>query len=561
MVSRSDDHIRKVTSELSAEMLGDLFVAKDEIVYQSVPHADFAGRPAWRVRFEPTFSSNHTVGLDINGEVILGRNMDGPEYVTLFSAEESEKLGVSRRHALLRPTDTKLYIVDLNSTNGTWINGHSIGVNTPYALTNGDRLVLGRMECIVNIVKRPTGHTAALHSKADLADILPTIARAITAQLNLEEVLKQAMDMVMTYTQTDEVSVWLVDDQTGELFLEAGRGLNDEQLNRLSVSDSLAGKVMETGKPVHANRSDQGSQIKVKTGYLVEAVIYVPLALGGVTFGVLSAAHRKAGKTFNSRDEKLMMAIADFTAIAIQNARTYEATNHALTRRIKIVTALNYALSYDLKAALNPVIGYAGLLVDADTLDDDSRDMANQISEAGRYLAHLLEKLTEITRLCENPSMPQAPLDLVEVVSRGVYDLQPAADAKGITLDFQVMGEACIIQGNAPYLYRSVFNLVDNAVKYSPPGAVVSTALVFGYNDIIIRVRDTGPGIPQADLPYLFDKYFRSKPSGGEDGGLGLGLELVRTTVEAHRGTISVRNGDDQGAEFVITLPNTLRIE
>lgn len=561
MVSRSDDHIRKVTSELSAEMLGDMFSAQDEVIYRPAPHAEMAGRPAWRVRFDPTFSSNNPFGLDINGEIILGRGIDGPQYVTLFSGEESEKLGVSRQHALLRPTDTKLYIVDLNSTNGTWINGHSIGVNTPHALSNGDRLVLGRMECIVTIVKRPTGHTAALHTKADFADILPAIARAITAQLNLKEILKQAMETVMSYTKTDEVSVWLVDEQTGELFLEAGRGLNDEQLTRLSVSDSLAGKVMETGKPTYANRSEQGSQIKVKTGYLVEAVIYVPLALGGVTFGVLSAAHRKAGKTFNARDEKLMTAIADFTAIAIQNARTYEATDHALTRRIKIVTALNYALSYDLKAALNPVIGYAGLLGSYDTLDDDTRDIANQIGEAGHYMAHLLEKLTEITRLCENPSMPQTPLDLVEVVSRGVYDLQPDADAKGITLDLQVMGEPYIIQGNAHYLYRSVFNLVDNAVKYSPPGAAVSVALVFGYNDIIIRVRDTGPGIPKSDLPYLFDKYFRSKSSSGDDGGLGLGLELVRATVEAHRGTITARNADDQGAEFVITLPITLRIE
>jgi signal transduction histidine kinase len=564
MPAKPDDRVRQVTSELRNDKLLGLMLSESDVKYRPVPYSDIADKkPVWRVRLDLTFDSKRRLGLDINGEVILGRGEDGPGFVGL-NVYDADELGVSRHHIMLRPTDSKLYILDLESTNGTWLNGRSIGVNTPYSLSNGDLLTLGELEFVVRIIKRPTGNTAALRVNHDIVDVLTPIARAITSQLEMDEVLKQALEITMSITAVSEASIWLVDEQTGELFLEAERGIQDEQIRRLrlSVADTLAGKVIETGKPVRANRQAGDDQIKVKTGYLVEAVVYVPLTLGGVTFGVLSAAHRAPGKLFSDNDEKLMSAIADFTAVAVQNARLFQATERALARRGKVVTALNYALAYDFKKLLNYAIGYAGLLVSDATLGEDNLDIVGQIVEAGNRMAYLVDQLIEVTTLIEDPSIHHAPCDLADAVTRAVEDLRSAADAKSIALDFQLMGEPCLIQGNAAYLYRSTLNLVDNAIKYSPPGAQVSVALVFWYNgDMIIRVQDTGPGFPEDDLPHLFDKYFRGKQSTDGQVGIGLGLELVRAAVEAHRGTIVVRNAEDHGAEFIITLPSTLRVK
>jgi signal transduction histidine kinase len=289
----------------------------------------------------------------------------------------------------------------------------------------------------------------------------------------------------------------------------------------------------------------------------VEAVIYVPLTLGGVTFGVRLAAHRATGRQISSRDEKIIMTVADFTAVAVQNARLYQMTDGALSRRVKVVTALNYALSYDLKNMVNSVIGYAGLLHVYDSLDDDTADIVDRIGGAANGIARLIDQLIEITALSEDPMLHQSPCDLIEIVGRAVNDMHNAAVAKSMALDFQVIGDPYVIQGDAAHLYRSVLNLVDNAIKYSPPGEQVFVALCFSHNEIIIRVRDTGPGIPAEDLPLLFDRYFRGKQS--SQAGVGLGLELVRATVEAHRGAVVARNVEDGGAEFVITLPGTLR--
>jgi GAF domain-containing protein len=107
------------------------------------------------------------------------------------------------------------------------------------------------------------------------------------------------------------------------------------------LGDSLAGQVIKTQKSIRASSGPGEEQIKVKTGYLVEALVYVPITLGGVTFGVLAAEQRDKNKQFNKRDERLLEAIADFAAIAIQNARLFQATDQALARRVQELSALN----------------------------------------------------------------------------------------------------------------------------------------------------------------------------------------------------------------------------
>jgi signal transduction histidine kinase len=551
--------LRQDTSKIEADELWDLQLSKTDVTYRVVPHtADVTQRmPTWRVRLDLIYDLRRRLGLDVNGEAVLGRGEDSPELVSLDLFEAGD-LGVSRRHLMLRPTEAKLYAIDLESTNGTRINGRSIGVNTPYSLSNGDILALGQLEFVVRIIKQPRSKAARV-TNGDLADLFTPLVKTITSQLTIDEVLKQALHMTVSLTDVDEASIWLVDEQTGELFLEAEQGIENEQVRhmRLSVADTLAGKVIETGQVMRASRKAGGARIKVKTGYLVEAVVYVPLTLAGVTFGVLLAAHRADGKRITAREEKIAMTIADFTAVAVQNARLYEATCHALTRRNKVMMALSYALSYDFKSIVNAIIGYAGLLPIYTELDSESSEMVGQVGSAASRLAQLVDQLIEITALSGELTLHLSSCDLVDLVGRAVADMYNTAAAKSTTLDFQVIGNPYMIQGDATHLYRSVLNLIDNAIRYSPPGAQVYITAAFLSTETLIRVRDTGPGILEEDLPVLFDQYFRGKQS---ESGIGLGLEMVRATAEAHRGAVVAHNGEGGGAEFIITLPGTLRV-
>jgi K+-sensing histidine kinase KdpD len=560
MRSEAKDKNTRKTAKLADEALWNLPVERVEVDYRAVPSDDSLDDcgplPVWRMAFELAHDSGIQIGLDVRGEVTLGRGQDGPCFVAL-SPFEADLLGVSREHAMLRPSEDKLYIIDLGSTNGTWLNGCSIGVNTPYSLTNGDLLTLGRLELKVRIDRPPTGHTTTLQQTPEKMDSLIPIARAIIAQLDLGEVLRHSLDIAKSLVPGSEFSLWLVDERTGELFLEAELGVEDDlsRRMRLPAIDSLPGQVIETGKPLRRSGSGEGG------GAQVGAALYVPLTLGGVTFGVLAAARHEPGKPFSQGEENTLVAIADLTAIAVQNARLHQATEHALARHTRIVTALNYALSTECKSLLNTTIGYAGLLQSYE-IEPDAMEITQNIIDAGNQMAAMSDQLVDITLVSEALGIHiDEPYDLVEVVSRAVDEFRNAAARKSLEIDFKLMGDPYNIRGDSCRMYNGVYLLLDNAIRYSEEGSEISVALIFGPNEIIIRMNDGGPSIPDDHLGQVFRAYSRgnSRPDG--QARIDLGLATVWAAIEAHRGTVTAQNAEDSGVAFVVTLPATLRVE
>ncbi len=560
-MNATSDHIKKVTSELSDEFLREQLNYTPDIEYYPVPQsAPVNGKAQWRVRLDVTFDSHLQVGLDIYSEVILGRGQEGHAFDPIFRSLNIDQMGLSRRHAAIRPTDTHLYLVDLGSTNGTGINGTTIGVNTPYALNHGDLIRLGRLEFTIYFIRQPMMNQS-VKKQNNVFDSVSKIARAIASQLDLESVLKQSMEMAMAFIPSDEISIWLADEQSGELFLEAGRGLEIEHIQRLSVVDSLAGQVMSSGKPVRSSKGKDGVPVKIKTGYLVESVLYVPLMLGGTPFGVLSAANREPGSLFSDGDEKMLQLIADLTAAGVHNARIHQSTMRASQRRSKIVTSLNILLAHDMKNMVKSTVGYTSLLDGYEFPSAEIPEIIAQVRENGSTMSDLINRMIEVTNLNEEPALSPQPFDLLETVNVAVEEMRPFAQSKGIELIFEVMGNPCFIQGDPTLIYRSMLNLLDNAVKYIPDGGYIVVHVIFNTIETVIRVQDSGPGIPEEELPYIFDQYYRS--SSGENGQprISLGLEFVRSTIEAHRGQVTVRNAEGGGAEFILSLPGRLRVE
>lgn len=797
------------------ERLADHLVTND-LVYRPVPYdqVDETKFPVWRVRLSLTTDKEQKFGLEINDEIHLGRGKNDADLVDL-TPYEGEKLGVSRRHVALRPTASNLFVVDMGSTNGTRRNGRSIGYNTPYALADGDILTLGNLQLTVHIVKRPYMQTAPLKNRPDLVDALSQIGKAITSQLNLEEVLNQVVTTAMTLTSAGETSIWLLDEATGELFLEARKGVDDTRLRRTRLpinEDTPAGRVIQTGKPLRTNSEPGEAAQQIMTGYLVEALAYVPIALGGVTFGVLAAAHRDPGKSFDDHDEKLLSAIADYAAIAIQNARLYLATDKALNERVRELGAINelartvsasldmeevykvlvdqvqrhmpvaelhiylrdeklpvlrpygdapelpiyplgrgilgqvvaqgesiitnniaaypdfdeqldaiapqkdvpmaavplkvtgdvvgvlvlhsrpgklfseedaallrsfanpvatavenarlyanverqrsailtmgntlsepltilddlgnvlvsneaaqrllktnmsqffsavadsvgrtievqigeetylsttehlegmgtiammqdityvkqlekdrsefmHMLSHDLKNPLMAVTGYASLLERSETLGEKGERFLKEINVAADRMLEMITQLLDTVAQDEAIQLIKEVVDLRDTTAQVVRDTEGAALPKSIQVTGNIEGEPYAINGDGLRLYHMVLNLVDNAIKYSPNYTEVVLTLSYHEDKVVIRVADQGSGIPEKDLPHVFDKFFRGIQEGLPTKGSGVGLSAVKGIVTAHRGTISVENLPERGAQFTIELPATLRAE
>ncbi len=558
----SDEKIRRLTSEVGEDMRRQ--DEQKKTAYFEQPHDTLGGSDdgsfVWKIRLELSFDPSVTYELAVDQDMIIGREQTS-EITTIFPNIDIDELGVSRKHALLRPTASVLYLLDLGSTNGSRLNTRPLGVNIPYPLMNGDMVALGRLEFIVRIVQVPKTHDHAHVTVAQDPDALVAeIACAITSQLALKDVLKQAIDMARLYTPADEVSIWLIDEMSGELFLEAADGMKDQKVFHLPVESTLAGKAIQQGKPQRTNRRADGDPIKLKTGYIAEGVIYVPLTLGDVPVGVISAVHRDVGKVFTNVDERVMVVIANLTAIAIQNARIFQKTRQDLTRTSKVVTAFHYALSQEVKRQIHSVVARTNMLQTDGDFNDETMEVLALIREAGEGTLDLVERMLNMARLSLEPIAKRGPCDLVQIVGNALDVLQPAADAKPLRLKGEIEGKPYKVWGDAQYLFYSVHNLLDNAIKFTPAPGEIEVNLSFANEGITIRVADTGPGIPEDELPDLFNRFFHRNPNDGDGTrGIGLGLEIVRTTIEAHLGTVRAHNREHGGAEFIISLPASLR--
>jgi signal transduction histidine kinase/DNA-binding response OmpR family regulator len=167
-------------------------------------------------------------------------------------------------------------------------------------------------------------------------EALAHIGRTVTAMLDLDQVLTTVVESAVGLTEAEEGSLLLLDEESGDLTMRASMNFDDEfaRTFRLKVEDSLAGQVIATGQPVIL---DEGAPQKIKTSYLVHSLLYVPLRARGRTIGVLGVDNRKAGRALTKEDMTVVMAMADYAAIAIENARLY---NRSESERVQLETIL-----------------------------------------------------------------------------------------------------------------------------------------------------------------------------------------------------------------------------
>jgi signal transduction histidine kinase len=507
------------------------------------------GQPStWLLRIELASDPNNNFEIELRDEIVLGSAAD-PGTVDLRPYQAREN-GVSRQHARLCVIDSALSVIDLGSTNGTEVNGQ----NNPHPLTSGDTVKLSSLEFIVRVIRAPDKRAYARHQKADLSDILEQMVTAITSQLEVDTVLDQALKMAISFTSAREATIWLVDEKSGELFLEAERGVKDDSIRRIriSVEDTMAGRVLKAGKSLRAHREPEEDPIKVRTGYLVEAVLYVPLTYGETVFGVLSVVHYEPDKAFSQRDEKLLEAIARFAAIALNNARLFEEVQ--LANRIKAEMIQN--ISHEVRTPLQFIMGYAGLLLEESLTPTQHEYLEVMANQAGR-LTWLMANFVALQNVSDY-TLHHQPIELGQFLSESVEDIQLDATEKQISLSLDIQGKLPAVMANPVAVSQIMDNLLSNALKFTPEGGevAVKAGLEPSGKKVWVSVADTGIGIPEEAHERIFERFFQL--DGGVTrhyGGVGLGLAVCKEIIEAHGERIQVESTPGQGSTFTFTLP------
>lgn len=493
-----------------------------------------------------------------------------------------------------------------------------------------------------------------LNQRVEELETLAHVGRTVTSMLEPEEVLTHVVEAAVRLTGAEEGSLLLLDEDSGELYMRASKNFDEEfaRTFRLHVQDSLAGRVIATGEPLML---DEESPKKIKTSYLVHSLIYVPLQSRGRTIGVLGVDNRKAERTLTSEDITVLVTLADFAAIAIENARLY---HHSEAERRKFETVLTQVengvivldpehrvllinptaeqalqvegewrgrsivevmddpallsliresenvarreeieledgrvfnaqrtiiegvgqaivmqdithlkeldriksdfvttVSHDLRSPLTAILGYVDLLDRAGGLNDKQREFVRRVQISVEQITALVTDLLDLGRIEAGLDAAKERTPISVLARYSLEGMRPAADEKGITMRASLPDDLPLVLGSPIRLRQMIGNLLENAVKYSPGGTEIHLSVEAESDQVILRVRDQGPGIPPADQPYLFDKFFRASNVPQDLPGTGLGLSIVKSIVDNHGGRIWVESKLGEGTQFTVVLP------
>ncbi len=274
--------------------------------------------------------------------------------------------------------------------------------------------------------------------------------------------------------------------------------------------------------------------------------------------------HSSATRKFlllNTRIDQLSKEVRERKALAAENIcllKSEQAARATAEQANRLKDEFLAILSHELRTPLNAILGWSTLL-ENNSLDHGARTNGLQaIQRAARAQAEMINDILDISRIIAGKiRLNLEPCDLTDVIRNALDAVRPAAAAKGIALRTTVVPDDGRIIGDPERLQQVLWNLVSNAVKFTPQGGEVHVSLARCEGGVDITVSDTGIGIGRDMLPYVFDRFRQADSSSTRrHGGLGLGLAISQQLTQLHGGTLSASSaGDGCGSSFTLTLP------
>jgi two-component system sensor histidine kinase KdpD len=287
--------------------------------------------------------------------------------------------------------------------------------------------------------------------------------------------------------------------------------------------------------------------------------LFLPMRTGRGPIGIIGIDSDKPGPLLTPDQRRLLDALIDQSALAIERVRLVEDLERAkrAAEADRLRSALLTSISHDLKTPLAAVLGAAGTLRDLSSAlsEREKADLLATIVDEAERLNRFIANLLDMTKLESGALVPNAaPHDIGEIVGSALRRASKILAHHHVELEFAA--DLPMLELDAVLFEQVLFNLLDNAAKYSPHGTTIRIQSWREQDSVCLQVLDEGAGIPPEELEHIFDKFYRVEKGDQVRAGTGLGLAISRGFIEAMHGTITAANRTDRtGAVFAIKLP------
>ncbi len=372
------------------------------------------------------------------------------------------------------------------------------------------------------------------------------ISTMLGSTLDLQELLALVIKLAAEITETEEASLLLLDDKTGDLQFVATS--NDPRLHGVAVplSNSIAGWSLRHGKPLIlqdvATDERHYSVIGEMTEVMTQSMLVVPLIYKERVIGVLEAINKRGGAACTMQDIEVLQALAAQAAVAIENARLFQQFDTVAE------------IMHELKTPLLAIMAATDLLTHPQLPENKRQVIMHTVQSEVHRMTRLTQDFLELSRLDSG----RAKLNWEEInVDRFLQEVaaiqRPQAALRQISIKVDVPSTGLpTLQADSNRMRQVFLNLISNAIKYNVEGGQILLTAVDDkeFNEMTLSVTDTGPGIESEHLAHLFDRFYRVPGSEGYTEGTGLGLSIAKRIVEAHGGRLELTSTVGKGTSF-----------
>jgi len=294
----------------------------------------------------------------------------------------------------------------------------------------------------------------------------------------------------------------------------------------------------------------------------VMAQLMTPFGVGGELLGIIVLQRMQAGRPWTAAEVDAMESVAADLGRGLNHARLYEAENRLVGDLKALDTAKSSffaTVSHELRAPLTTIEGYVEMFGDGEAgeVTSQQRQMLEAIDRSTVRLRNLVDDVFTLAKLESGAfTTVMRPVDLTDVIRAAAAAVLPSVIAGELALTVSPTEGELMVDGDASQLDRVVINLLSNSVKFTPKGGSVEVSAFAEGRSAVIRVSDTGIGIPASDQKELFNRFFRaSNATGRSIPGTGLGLAIVRMIVVNHGGDIDLKSAEGAGTTVTVWLP------